>query len=531
MILNRDEYRQKVLGCWMGKNIGGTLGAPFEWKRQVNNISFYTQELKGEPLPNDDLDLQLLWLIALEERGVVLDAKTLAELWLLYVAAHWSEYGVAKVNMRAGLLPPLSGTHNNPFRDSCGAMCRVEIWACITPGCPHMAARYACEDAMLDHGQGEGTHAAVFCAAMESAAFVEKDLGKLVEIGLSYIPEQCGVALAAKAAVEYHRAGKSWREARDEILRHYRGLHRPNPEKVSPEDRAKGLGDGRLGYDAPSNIGMIVIGLLYGEGDFGKSLCTVVNCGEDTDTTAATVGSIFGIMHGIDAIPQKWIAPIGRSIKTLCLNLGDLSAIAAVPPDVDDLTDRTERVTQRVLQHHRLPIEIADRATDLAGVERESLLAGPQAKRLYENLGGPVFRFDFFEVCVDYGGDPTIRDGVAREIRLRIRNTYSLRVSDTYSLQANLNIRWLAPESWTILPGRLAQCFSWRILGDSVVAFTLQTGRVESQAVRLVVELTLDGQPGTMLVPVTLLNGNAPAESSSPTPCGASPTGTAGDRA
>jgi hypothetical protein len=30
MVLNRDEYRNKVLGCWMGKNIGGTLGAAFE---------------------------------------------------------------------------------------------------------------------------------------------------------------------------------------------------------------------------------------------------------------------------------------------------------------------------------------------------------------------------------------------------------------------------------------------------------------------------------------------------------------------
>jgi len=56
--LNREDYRKKVLGCWMGKNIGGTLGAPFEWRRQVNAVSFYTQDLGGEPLPNDDLDIQ-----------------------------------------------------------------------------------------------------------------------------------------------------------------------------------------------------------------------------------------------------------------------------------------------------------------------------------------------------------------------------------------------------------------------------------------------------------------------------------------
>ena len=68
MKLNWGDYRSKVLGCWMGKNIGGTLGMPFEWRRQVNDVTFYTQELTGN-LPNDDLDIQLLWLVAMEEQA------------------------------------------------------------------------------------------------------------------------------------------------------------------------------------------------------------------------------------------------------------------------------------------------------------------------------------------------------------------------------------------------------------------------------------------------------------------------------
>src|SRR5512142_717046 len=126
--LNRDEYLSKVLGCWMGKNIGGTLGAPFEWRRQVNQVSIYTQELSGDPLPNDDLDIQLLWLVALEERGIDIDARTLAEYWVLYVTPHWSEYGTAKINLRSGLVPPLSGSMYNDYKDSCGAFIRSEIW-------------------------------------------------------------------------------------------------------------------------------------------------------------------------------------------------------------------------------------------------------------------------------------------------------------------------------------------------------------------------------------------------------------------
>ncbi len=510
MNFHQAEYRNKVLGCWMGKNIGGTLGAPFEGKRQVNDVSFYTEQLKGEPLPNDDLDIQLLWLMVLEHRGVDVDANLLAEFWLIYVAAHWSEYGVAKANMRAGLLPPLSGMHDNPFKDSCGAFIRSELWACIAPGQPGLAATYALQDAMLDHGDGEGTHAAVFCASLESAAFVESDLRELIEIGLSYIPASCGVACAARKAIEFYDMRKPWAEARDEMLRLYRGLHRPNPEHVSAADHAKGFFDGKLGWDAPSNIGILVMGLLYGEGDFGKSICTAVNCGEDTDCTAATIGSIFGIIHGFDAIPPEWIKPIGRGIKTLCLNLGDLSVAGTIPQTVDELTDRTSRLALEMIRHHRLPVKISDDPTHLPGLTSERLRAGPLAQTLYANMGGPVFRFDLFDVCVDYNGDPTIHPGVPRAIQLRVMNRFSIHRTRIYSLQTRLNIRWLAPEGWTILPGRLAQCFSWCVGSNPAVAtFTLQADRLESQATRLAIEITRDGHPGVMLLPVTLLHGGA----------------------
>ena len=63
--INRREYRDKVLGCWTGKNIGGTLGAPMEGRREMFDVTFYTQNLRGNPVPNDDLDLQLAWLRAL----------------------------------------------------------------------------------------------------------------------------------------------------------------------------------------------------------------------------------------------------------------------------------------------------------------------------------------------------------------------------------------------------------------------------------------------------------------------------------
>src|SRR5208283_4598668 len=80
--LNEEEFRDRVFACWLGKNVGGTLGMPFEGLRQINDVDFYTDVKPGEPAANDDLDLQLLWLKALQDHGGVVDARILGEYWL-----------------------------------------------------------------------------------------------------------------------------------------------------------------------------------------------------------------------------------------------------------------------------------------------------------------------------------------------------------------------------------------------------------------------------------------------------------------
>ena len=85
MILDYKTYRDKVTGCWAGKNIGGVLGAPFECKRQVNDVDFYIQDLSRGPPPNDDLDLQIVWLAAVERYGRNVNASILGEYWLSFV--------------------------------------------------------------------------------------------------------------------------------------------------------------------------------------------------------------------------------------------------------------------------------------------------------------------------------------------------------------------------------------------------------------------------------------------------------------
>src|SRR4051794_30907344 len=192
--LNRVELRDKVHGCWMGKSIGGTLGGPFEAVRDVLDVTGYITP-PGQPMANDDLDLQLVWLRLVQERGPrAIKAAMLGEYWLNYISPHWNEYGVNKANQRMGLIPPLSGAYRNDWVHSNGAWIRSEIWACLAPGNPDVAAAYAYEDACVDHGNGEGTIASLFTAAMQSAAFVVSDRDELLRIGLAKIPPSSRVA-------------------------------------------------------------------------------------------------------------------------------------------------------------------------------------------------------------------------------------------------------------------------------------------------------------------------------------------------
>ena len=152
-MLTYTQLKNKISGCWNGKNIGGCLGAPYEGPRVINNVSFYDEETIADPPANDDLDLQILWLNAVERFGKFVNSDILSDYFSAYVIPNWVEYGSAKSNLRNGLKPPLSGIIDNDYHNSNGCFIRSEIWACLCPGIPDKAAEYAYYDAVIDHGE------------------------------------------------------------------------------------------------------------------------------------------------------------------------------------------------------------------------------------------------------------------------------------------------------------------------------------------------------------------------------------------
>ena len=499
MWMNVKEYRKKVEGCWMGKNIGGTLGAPFEGQRGTADIDFYTRDLAGQALPNDDLDLQLVWLNVAEKYGRATNASILGEYWHAFIVPNWSEYGMGMNNMRMGLVPPLSGWVGNLNRDSCGAFIRSEIWACLAPGHPEIAVRYAYEDAIVDHSE-EGVYGEIFCAAVQSAAFVEADKQKLIDIGLSWIPAASGVARGIQTVIAAWKQGLDWKEARKNLLKEVPDAFFYTYMGAKESDIPRG----RTGYDAPANVSIFVLGWLYGGDDFGRSLCVACGCGEDTDCTCATLGAT------IDAIPEQWKQPIGNKIVTVSLNLGDMGHI--FPKTVQELTERVVRLAPRFIDDAYVDLVNAKEGYGLLLNEGDALYnkpheAVPGIFRTFEQdiLAKQPFTVRYetpiYTAWLEYGGDPLIKSGEPLHLKLQFEN-------QTRKPQW-LTLKWDTPEGWQISPSAQVNVslphYIGGYVGMATAEFVLTPPELKQARSDLFVDISSDSHHTRLIIPVTLL--------------------------
>lgn len=305
-----DRYFDKVYGGWFGKCLGGAAGAPVEGKKELITISDF-REIINPHLPNDDLDIQLLWLETLEKNGVDLTLEKLADAWMEKCWYPFSEYGYFMKNYKRGIRPPYSGTFNNSFfKEGMGSPIRSEIWGFVFPCQPDIAVKYAKMDSELDHADNS-VWAEMFLAAVESQVFCESDLHALLDIGLSYIPKDCKVASCIRMVMrEYNRNNHDWQSVREKVLHNY-GHHDFT--------------------NVTQNMGFITIALLYGNKNMSQTINIAVQCGYDTDCTAATAGAIVGALQGYKALDNRLKALVsdsfvcGINVKRRSNSIKDLS--------------------------------------------------------------------------------------------------------------------------------------------------------------------------------------------------------------
>jgi len=482
---NRGELRDKIYGCWMGKNIGGTMGAPFEGKREMLDIPGYTTP-KGEPLPNDDLDLQLIWLRTLEHVGPFnLDMNTLGYQWLRYIPASWNEYGIGKANMKMGLLPPMSGEVNNEaWRNSNGAWIRSEIWACLAPGFPHVATHYAIMDACIDHGVSEGTVAEIFTACLESLAFFETDVRTVIEKALTHIPEDSRIAQDVRLVMAEYDKGTPYRDVRNMIVEH----------------------DKDLGwFQAPANIAYTVIGLLYGEGDFKQSLIYAINCGDDTDCTGATCGAVLGIMKGYSNLPTELVEYIGDRIITMSLD--NCFETRNQIKSCTELTDRIMKMIPVMLYANEVYCEYTDGETEIDLEKAASLrpISQTSAPVRYDLtfLSRPRFSFDILSrhlyAMASFEKEPRIAPLGELKVRIDLKSL----IFDPHWENVTVSL----PEGWSCdcprsvyIPSKTPNTEA-----KNALEFTITAGERVDSANRVLVSLTAPNHPDTFIVPLTIL--------------------------
>ncbi len=507
MKLTMPTYLDKVKACWLGKNIGGTLGAPFEGKRGAIDLDFYTHDISKGALPNDDLDLQLVWLIAVEEYGKKVDAEVLGNYWVTYITPDWSEYGIGKRNLRAGMLPSVSGHCHTPFKCSNGAWIRSEIWACLAPGHPEIAVKYAYEDACVDHG-GEGIYAEIFCAAIESAAFAESDIDKVIEIGLSYIPENCDIYRVVRYVQKLRKETDDWKVARKKLMQEFPSIlfgRMPMPgQSFDPE-----IPTGNYGYDAPVNIGLMLIGHYFGNGDFSKAVCIAAGCGEDADCTAGTLGALYGIAHGSESIDKKWIEPIGDEIKTCSV---DVTKMFESPTTVSGLTASVSRSMPAFVTNY---IEYAENGEMIIHTFDGERLKAPSIEVSPNGKYGKEWKTFRDIVCADrmcirrespffdiraMFDSADIEEDKELEIDLRVIGKNGLLQRGDWN-----EMVWHIPEEWEAIGGKKS-CFTLEVpfhekfIKTGIIPHALNEAKYEA-----VLELRLSTFPSRIFVPFVFL--------------------------
>ncbi|MDR1093976.1 MAG: ADP-ribosylglycohydrolase family protein [Clostridiales bacterium] len=287
------KYYDKVLGAWLGKSLGGIVGAPFEAHKIKGDVRT-ENAWPAKIFPNDDLDIQVVWMELMEERGPIFDKNLLAGYWRERCWYNFAEYGYFLYNEQRGIHPPYSGAFNNRFYSECmGCPIRSEIWSVVNPGDPERAAKLAADDGSLDH-TGNSVQAERFWAAAGAIAFTERDLKIVLDKAARFA--------RGTAVHEIKRyAEELYAETRGDVGRAWQDMVR----KYGHRDGSK----------VEFNTAATLYALYAGGGDFKRTVVTAVNFGWDCDCTAATAGALLGILNGAGSMLADWMQKMGDRLN------------------------------------------------------------------------------------------------------------------------------------------------------------------------------------------------------------------------
>ncbi len=333
--VDRETLGDQLHGAWLGRCAGCMLGKPVEgWTRERIRARLETageyplrdyfpasQDLPASsPLArgsirraerDDDTDYPVLNLLVWREHGPEFTPRQVAEAWLTWLPYHqtYTAERAAYRNFVLELEPPESAYALNPYREWIGAQIRADLWGYVAPGQPALAAELAWRDACISHTKN-GIYGEMFFAALIAASLTTEDLGEALEAGLAVIPARSRFAEMVGDCLAWYALDEDWDRSCDRVQEKY-GQYHP--------------------VHTLNNAALVLLALLYAEGDFSAAVGLAVQGGWDTDCNGATAGSVWGALHGAEAIPAVWAAPLNDTLISAVFGRGEnrISALAA----------------------------------------------------------------------------------------------------------------------------------------------------------------------------------------------------------
>lgn len=308
--ITTEVLKDKIKGGWAGQVIGCTFGGPTEFQYRGTMIQDYQPipwgndrckwYYENSPGLYDDVYMDLTFVDVIEKEGIDAPALSHAKAFANAGYSLWHANQAARYNILNGINPPQSGYWlNNPHADDIDFQIEADFAGLMSPGMVNTSTKI-CDRVGHIMNYGDGWYGGVYVAAMYSLAFVSKDINFIVTEALKSIPKESEFYQCMSDVIRWKKEfPNDWKRNWFECERKW-SSDIGCPEGVFTS----------YNIDAKINAAYIIIGLLYGEGDYGKTMEISTRCGQDSDCNPASAGGILGTMLGYKAIPEYWKAPV-----------------------------------------------------------------------------------------------------------------------------------------------------------------------------------------------------------------------------
>ena len=326
LALSKAQLKDKIKGGWAGQTIGVTFGGPIEFRfcgtmmQDYQPIKWYDGYLKETMINNpglyDDIYMDLTFVDVFQKKGLNAPVEEFAKAYANAGYMLWHANQVGRYNILHGMTVPQSGHWlNNPHADCIDYQIEADFAGLMSPGMPNTASEISDKIGHIMN-YGDGWYGGVYMGAMYTLAFTSNDIRYVVTEGLKTIPKESRFYKVINDVIQWHKKyPNDWKATWFEI------------EKKWTED--VGCPDGvfvPFNIDATVNAAYVVMGLLYGNGDFTRTMEITTRAGQDADCNPSSAGGILGTMLGYDKIPVYWkmglteAEPIPFKYTTMSLN-------------------------------------------------------------------------------------------------------------------------------------------------------------------------------------------------------------------